>query len=574
MTGEAAIAARRSAGVSPVRRSAPYEPWLGEAVAAFRGADDRAARSDDLGGGRHALDRLVEVLVEGIAAVGRHDDVEGAIDRLHRLAPRLCAGGRVHGQDLAAECPGDPLLVIEQDVQGEIDAGGRRDRPDRIVDRIALDHAPGGSRIADPPCVVELEGGRHAGQSRGDHLGPTAEPGEEVRFDEARRDPKVRGHPFPVEQDRDISDVPKVDLARDVAGVVVLDSPLREHVVTQHRATLTRGRCAMGAGGDQDDDVLRSDDAVERFHDRPEHEGPGLGSRDVAHGDRDALTRSGDLPERWPGHRLGDRPPQRRRGVRRCCSGPWPDHRGRVRGQLDRQTRRPVGEVHRDPIVPAARLDHSSTTRLPGAVHATVHEHTGAWLIRRLPVIPHAFGTARSRGTDLEHLLGVAVRDPHGSGAGDCSERRAGNGHPAVDGPGRPNASDAGVPCLDRMAEAGRMATEKTTERTTDGVAPVRDLVVEAARTQLAAVSAGIHFWAAWIDSADRYTQAIGAELARLEGDKEPAGDIAARLADCTRAYVRELTTLPAVAVQHFNGELEKIGQPKRRRSRSARVKE
>ena len=221
--------------------------------------------------------------------------------------------------------------------------------------------------------------------------------------------------------------IPKVDLARVVAGVVVLDSPLREHVVTQHRATLARGRCAMGAGGDQDDDVLRSDDAVERFHDRPEHEGPGLGSRDVAHGDRDALTRSGDLPERWPGHRLGDRPPQRRRGVRRCCSGPWPDHRGRVRGQLDRQTRRPVGEVHRDPIVPAVRLDHSSTTRLPGAVHATVHEHTGAWLIRRLPVIPHAFGTARSRGTDLEHLLGVAVRDPHGSGAGDCSERRAGN---------------------------------------------------------------------------------------------------------------------------------------------------
>ena len=118
------------------------------------------------------------------------------------------------------------------------------------------------------------------------------------------------------------------------------------------------------------------------------------------------------------------------------------------------------------------------------------------------------------------------------------------------------------------------MATEKATERTTDGVGPVRDLVVEAARTQLAAVSAGIAFWAAWIDSADRYTQAIGAELARLEGEKEPAGDIAARLADCTRAYVREMTTLPAVAVQHFNGELEKIGQPKRRRSRSARVKE
>lgn len=118
------------------------------------------------------------------------------------------------------------------------------------------------------------------------------------------------------------------------------------------------------------------------------------------------------------------------------------------------------------------------------------------------------------------------------------------------------------------------MATEKTTERTSDGTGPVRDLVVEAARTQLAAVSAGIRFWAAWIDSADRYTRAVGAELARLEVEKEPVGDITARLADHTRAYVRELTTLPAVAVQQFNEELEKIGQPKRRRSRSARVKE
>ena len=98
-----------------------------------------------------------------------------------------------------------------------------------------------------------------------------------MRFDEAGRDPQVRGHPFPVEQDRDVSDHPQVDLPRVVAGVVVLDPPLREHVVTQHRATLIGGRRAMGAGGDQDDDVLRSDDPVERLHDRPEHERAAVG---------------------------------------------------------------------------------------------------------------------------------------------------------------------------------------------------------------------------------------------------------------------------------------------------------
>jgi hypothetical protein len=112
------------------------------------------------------------------------------------------------------------------------------------------------------------------------------------------------------------------------------------------------------------------------------------------------------------------------------------------------------------------------------------------------------------------------------------------------------------------------------TKQTAEPAGPIRDLVVEAARTQLAAVSAGIKFWGAWIESADRYTKAVGAELARLEDDSEPTGDLTARLADHTKAYVREMTALPTIAVQHFNGELEKIGRPKSRRSRSARVKD
>jgi hypothetical protein len=121
---------------------------------------------------------------------------------------------------------------------------------------------------------------------------------------------------------------------------------------------------------------------------------------------------------------------------------------------------------------------------------------------------------------------------------------------------------------------SGNAGVRMATERSTDTAGPVRDLVVEAARTQLAAVSAGIRFWAAWVESADRYTKAIGAELARLEDETEETGDLTARLADHTRAYLREMTTLPTVAVQHFNGELEKIGRPKRRRTRAAKVKE
>ena len=116
--------------------------------------------SYDLGGRRHALHCLVEVLVEGVAAVRGDDEVEGTVDRLHGLAASLAQAAACIGQDRAAEGARDPLLVVEQDVEREVDAGRGRDRPDCVVDGIALDDAPRGSRIADAPRVVELKGGR------------------------------------------------------------------------------------------------------------------------------------------------------------------------------------------------------------------------------------------------------------------------------------------------------------------------------------------------------------------------------------------------------------------------------
>ena len=37
----------------------------------------------------------------------------------------------------------------------------------------------------------------------------------------------------------------------------------------------------------------------------------------------------------------------------------------------------------------------------------------------------------------------------------------------------------------------------------------IRAVMIEAARTQMAAVTAGISFWSGWVDSADRYADAI-----------------------------------------------------------------
>lgn len=100
----------------------------------------------------------------------------------------------------------------------------------------------------------------------------------------------------------------------------------------------------------------------------------------------------------------------------------------------------------------------------------------------------------------------------------------------------------------------------------------LRDVLVEAARTELAAVSAGIKFWAAWVESVDKYTRALDDELAKLEQTGE-SGDMVGRISDLTREYLRNMTQLPSTAVKEFNARLETIGKAKPKRTRAARVK-
>jgi hypothetical protein len=101
----------------------------------------------------------------------------------------------------------------------------------------------------------------------------------------------------------------------------------------------------------------------------------------------------------------------------------------------------------------------------------------------------------------------------------------------------------------------------------------LRGVLVEAAQTQLAAVTAAIKFWAGWAESAEKYTRAISDELAKLDDAGEGA-DLVGRLSDLTREYLRNMTQLPSVAVKEFNSQLETIGKPKAKRTRAARVKD
>ena len=101
----------------------------------------------------------------------------------------------------------------------------------------------------------------------------------------------------------------------------------------------------------------------------------------------------------------------------------------------------------------------------------------------------------------------------------------------------------------------------------------VRDVLVEAARTQLAAVTAATTFWAGWAEQANTYAQAVSGELAKLDAQNGDASDALGRISDLTRQYLRDLTQLPTASVQHFNGQLGMIGKRTPRPARAARVK-
>lgn len=105
-------------------------------------------------------------------------------------------------------------------------------------------------------------------------------------------------------------------------------------------------------------------------------------------------------------------------------------------------------------------------------------------------------------------------------------------------------------------------------------VGAVTDLLLRAGHTQVAAMTAASRFWAGWAQTADRYAQALGTEICDLLEGRTPAGEAATRFADASSAYLREMTELPAVAVKHFNEQIDKEPRNRSPRRRRARAKE
>ncbi len=99
----------------------------------------------------------------------------------------------------------------------------------------------------------------------------------------------------------------------------------------------------------------------------------------------------------------------------------------------------------------------------------------------------------------------------------------------------------------------------------------VREVIVHAARIQLASITALSRFLAGWVQSADRYAQAVSDELLGRVHGETASSELVGRLAEVSRLHLREVTELPTVAVRHFNNELTKPAKSRKRKRQGAR---
>jgi hypothetical protein len=113
-----------------------------------------------------------------------------------------------------------------------------------------------------------------------------------------------------------------------------------------------------------------------------------------------------------------------------------------------------------------------------------------------------------------------------------------------------------------RAMTSSRSRTTKRAARTTDvpAVETPRDALVSlarhTARIQIAAATAAARLAVGWAHSADRYAQTVGDELLRRVESQTGSTELIVRLASATSTHLREVTTLPSTAVDHFNSRL------------------
>jgi hypothetical protein len=101
----------------------------------------------------------------------------------------------------------------------------------------------------------------------------------------------------------------------------------------------------------------------------------------------------------------------------------------------------------------------------------------------------------------------------------------------------------------------------------------VRQVLLESARIQFAALNAGVAFWSGWVENTSKLAQAANEQLLSLSKEGLDANKAVGKLTDLSREYLRSLTELPNQAVKRFNADVAKAGVGNRRK-RAARAKD
>ena len=155
---------------------------------------------------------------------------------------------RVHLQEVAPEGRDDVLVPVEDDVDGEVDAGAGHDRPYVVVDGIALADPPGGVRVGDATRIVQHE---HRVQARPDPgatiFGPPEKPAKKCGSTKPVVMRMIGRAPLAVEPDRHMVAEFAPPGERAALARVVIDHPHGIHdLVTEHRPYLGVGPYGVG----------------------------------------------------------------------------------------------------------------------------------------------------------------------------------------------------------------------------------------------------------------------------------------------------------------------------------------
>jgi hypothetical protein len=82
------------------------------------------------------------------------------------------------------------------------------------------------------------------------------------------------------------------------------------------------------------------------------------------------------------------------------------------------------------------------------------------------------------------------------------------------------------------------------------------ELARRSARIEIAALTAAVQTLAGWAQAADRFAQTVGDELLRRVDGETDSPELVARLTAATSLHLRDLSTLPRMATDHFDARL------------------